>query len=279
MNVSSAFDRRSGETPISAQGSHPPLSSHPHPDPVHPGGLSGQRETRCRGALARALLVLCAVVPATVGAVPVTFDFTGDVVSVIPGTGLFGVVPGDTVTGSYTFDTTLFRFATPFKLDSDSNQAGSAGVFDITINAGGVTRSTSDNARIFGGSLPPLHTVLFQDGGVFTAGIDRFTMQARTSTSGDDSAFLSLSDTLPDPEADGISPGAGNLTPALMLTAPDVSLFTTTDVNFFTARDASGNLEGDIRFRLTSIVAASNGGDPGAAFLPTSGGNGDPSGP
>lgn len=197
---------------------------------------------RCsRQRCAPVLLVLALLAPsATMQAVPLTFNFTGTVLSA---SGIF-LGQGSTVTGSYVYDSGLVDLVNPGSGNQDQFEpigANNGLLFEISVLVGSVARTTAGN------DLGGVHHFLrLNDNSSF----DRFFLTTNGETGSDDVARISLMDTLA--PLDGIAAGFGNLTGTPLLVPPNPLLFDN-QANLYRSRVA-GSTDGEITFTITSIV-------------------------
>jgi hypothetical protein len=183
---------------------------------------------------------LCALIllaPLTANAVPMTFDFSG---TVNYSGGIWGGV--SIVAGSYTYDTALVDLAPSsgsndrFFASTGANQAFS---WDLTVTAGGVTRSTSNNQNSPGTNHHYLDLI--------NSSVDRYAFYANRYGSTDDFGRILLQHTT--------GAAFGPLPNTAPTTAPNLTDFNFQS-NFYYAYDNSGALEGYINFNLTSVTSA-----------------------
>ena len=190
-----------------------------------------------------------------VHAVPLKFDFTGVVdTSVVTPTGIW-VGQGTTVTGSFTYDSDL----------SDDIKAGNSTwdlfgaktpnqnlQFDISVNLGSISRSTSNNQNFLGQNH---HSVQWMDMNSF----DIFRMVGQKFAASDDHARIEFRDNAP-PTPDGVAVGTGNLTDTPITDLINLSLFDSQSNEYDSYNDA-GESEGIFRWKITSLSAESTSED------------------
>lgn len=185
----------------------------------------------------------------SVNAAPLTFNFTG----IATFTDGIWAGQGNSVTGSYSYDSALQDANGANTFDAfrnhfpASNQALNSS-FDITVNLGAVSGSTSANSNP---ALLANHFLEIFD----TPGEDRFRFESVRQALSDDFASIMLRDFLPNGAPDGIAVGSGNLTNAAPTTAPDISLFSLVfGQSTYQTFDQQGQLTGRVLFTLTSIT-------------------------
>jgi hypothetical protein len=187
-------------------------------------------------------------------AAPITFNFTATVVGTP--TGIWSSVT--TVAGSYTYDTALVDAGLTdntidhFRSDG-TNQLLS---WDITITAGGITRTTSENEIQVGGLH---HYLSVKD----QSTEDSYSITSLNRFIGDDYAKIQLRDFQPSNDPDGTAVGTGNLTDMAPTTAPDPNLFQSCRApnaacfSTYVSFDDVGFNEGEVLFDINTITIAS----------------------
>lgn len=202
-------------------------------------------------------------------AATVTFSYAGTITTA---TGIFAG-QGSTVTGTFSFDSTLMdaaasdATAAPFTADQydyyRSDTAPNipvASAFNMTLSVGTVSRDSANNANSSG----TLHHSFFV---LDWPESDQFVFTVSGPAIGDDSGVLVLADYDPFPNPDGIAPDSGSLASNInstiaLLSGLDVSRFNNNDGSW-QANDPNGVLLGRVSFILTDVSQV-----PGPATLP-----------
>lgn len=192
-------------------------------------------------------------------AAPFTYSFSGNVTQA---TGIFaGAAVGDVVSGIYTVDTDIQNgsvdnvTANPGLNSFFSNDIAQpivSGSYEISVTAGGVTRTTASNA------VTSRYTLKQWDLGFR----DEWLYSALGQAIGDDFAALNAVDFTPSPP-DGLFPGSGNLTGVPILAPGALALYDSV-TGEYAARGPSNALEGELSFDITSITIIP---EPGTALL------------
>ena len=187
-------------------------------------------------------------------AAPIMFNFNGTVVGTP--TGIWSGVTA--VVGSYTYDTTLVdaglsdNTIDSFRSDFPNQHLS----WDITITAGGSTRTTSDNLNQVG-SLHHRLSIIDQ------SSEDQYSINSFQQYIGDDYARIRLRDFQPSTDPDGVAVGTGNLTDTAPTTAPDPNLFQSCRApnaacfSTYESIDDVGFIEGEVLFDVNTITIAS----------------------
>jgi cysteine-rich repeat protein len=180
---------------------------------------------------------------------PIRFDFVGTVTGT---SGIF-VGQGSVVEGYVILDTHLTEdpisagSALSDAFDS-SLPANTALPFEMQVTVGNVTHSTQS----YNFSFNYFHQ-LWDGFGVTPT--DLWRLHVGTGSGNAQYARLQLSDDSPQPHPDGLFPGSGSLTGAILTAAPDVALFTNPNVNHYQAFTADGlAIEGQVNFTLVSMT-------------------------
>lgn len=190
----------------------------------------------------------------TANAVPITFDFTGTVAS---GNLIWsGAARGSLVEGSYTYDTDLVDLASTNnvvdRFDSNLPSSNQSSLWDMTVTAGGITRSTSTNQNLAGSRHHNLQLI--------ASTVDSYLFQSIKVKSTDDSARINLVANQGQNPFDSLS----NVAPT---TAPDLSAFNILQGFYLAYNDTTGAYDGTLNFTLDSITSSSPVPEPATMLL------------